>query len=78
MSRVSSSEVAAKKQSRLQLVLAFGIFNLVSGIALLLASVIAGTMWSMFGPSAVFTVGAVFALLAAFGLLTVGKKKQTG
>jgi len=48
---------------------AFGIFNLVSGAALLLASVIAGSLWSMFGASATFIAGATFAALAAMGLL---------
>jgi MFS family permease len=47
----------------------FGIFNLVSGGALLLASVIAGSLWSFFGASATFLAGAVFAVLAAIGLL---------
>jgi MFS family permease len=47
----------------------FGIFNLVSGGALLLASVIAGFLWSLFGASATFLAGAVFAALAAIGLL---------
>jgi MFS family permease len=48
---------------------AFGIFNLVSGGALLLASVIAGLLWSTFGASATFVAGASFAALAAMGLL---------
>lgn len=48
---------------------AFGVFNLFSGAALLLASVIAGALWTAFGPSATFVAGATFALLAAFGLL---------
>jgi MFS family permease len=48
---------------------AFGLFNLVSGIALLLASVIAGSLWSTFGAPATFLAGAVFAMLAATGLL---------
>ena len=48
---------------------AFGIFNLVSGGALLLASVIAGSLWSVFGPSATFIAGGSFAALAAMGLL---------
>jgi len=48
---------------------AFGIFNLVSGGALLLASVIAGTLWSTFGASATFIAGASFAGLAAAGLI---------
>jgi MFS family permease len=50
----------------------FGIFNLVSGGALLLASVIAGFLWSVFGPSATFLAGALFAALAAMGLLAIG------
>jgi MFS family permease len=48
---------------------AFGIFNLVTGGALLLASVIAGSLWSMFGASATFIAGSSFAALAAMGLL---------
>ncbi|MFN0126578.1 MAG: MFS transporter [Verrucomicrobiales bacterium] len=48
---------------------AFGVFNLVSGGALLLASVIAGSLWSVFGASATFIAGASFAALAATGLL---------
>lgn len=48
---------------------AFGVFNLVSGGALLLASVIAGTLWNFYGASATFIAGAVFAIIAAAGLL---------
>jgi MFS family permease len=48
---------------------AFGIFNLICGSALLLASVIAGAAWSTFGASATFIVGAAFAACAAAGLL---------
>ena len=48
---------------------AFGVFNLVSGIALLLASVIAGALWTALGPAATFVAGAAFATLAAAGLL---------
>jgi len=47
----------------------FGIFNLVSGGALLLASVVAGSLWSAFGASATFLAGAAFATLAIIGLL---------
>jgi MFS family permease len=49
----------------------FGIFNLVSGGALLFASVLAGFLWSAIGPAATFLAGAGFAALAAIGLLTV-------
>jgi MFS family permease len=48
---------------------AFGIFNLVSGGALLLASIIAGSLWSTIGPSATFLAGAGFASVAAIGLI---------
>jgi MFS family permease len=48
---------------------AFGVFNLVSGGALLLASIIAGALWNVFGASATFIAGASFAALAAIGLL---------
>ena len=48
---------------------AFGVFNLVSGGALLLASVIAGALWSVWGATATFAAGGVFAAIAALGLL---------
>ena len=48
---------------------AFGMFNLVSGGMLLLASVIAGTLWSRYGAPATFIAGASFAVLSAVGLL---------
>jgi MFS family permease len=44
---------------------AFGIFNLVTGGALLLASTLAGVLWERFGPAATFAAGAVLAALAA-------------
>ncbi len=55
---------------------AFGIFNLVSGIALLLASVIAGALWSVFGAPATFLAGAAFAAATALGLLAYRTKPQ--
>ena len=48
---------------------AFGIFNLVSGGAVLMASIIAGELWNVFGASATFTAGAVFAAFAVMGML---------
>ena len=48
---------------------AFGVFNLVSGLALLLASAIAGSVWAAAGASATFITGAIFATLATLGLL---------
>ena len=56
---------------------AFGVFNLVTGIALLLASVIAGVLWSAAGPTATFVTGAGFATVAAIGLLA-GRRHRSG
>ena len=47
----------------------FGLFNLVSGVAMLCASAIAGLLWDRLGPQAAFIVGAGFAALAMAGLL---------
>ena len=43
---------------------AFGFFNLLSGLALLVASTVAGVLWDQFGATVTFAVGAVFSLLA--------------
>ena len=51
----------------------FGIFNLVSGAALLLASIVAGALWNSLGPSATFTAGAALAGLAALGFLAAAR-----
>jgi MFS family permease len=48
---------------------AFGIFNLVSGIALVLTSVLAGLLWERIGPAATFIAGAGFAVCTAAGVL---------
>ena len=53
---------------------AFGIFNLVSGGALLLASVIAGSLWRSLGATATFLTGAGFAAAAAIGLLAARQR----
>jgi len=49
---------------------AFGVFNLVTGGFLLVASVIAGSLWSAYGASATFMAGVVFSAitLTAFAL----------
>jgi MFS family permease len=46
---------------------AFGVFNFVSGIALLLASLTAGILWEIIGPLATFMVGAAFAAMGLIG-----------
>ena len=48
---------------------AFGLFNLMNGLALLGASIIAGSLWSGIGPNATFLVGAAFAVVSGAGLL---------
>ncbi len=52
----------------------FGIFNLVSGGALLLASVVAGALWSIIGPTATFLAGAGFAAVAAIGVVIASRR----
>jgi MFS family permease len=48
---------------------AFGFFNLVSGIAMLIASAVAGLLWDQMGASSTFYAGATFCGLALLGLL---------
>ncbi len=43
---------------------AFGLFNLASGVTMLLSSVLAGVLWTRFGAPAAFHAGAGFALAA--------------
>ncbi|AKA25290.1 MFS transporter [Pseudomonas chlororaphis] len=53
---------------------AFGVFNLLSGLALLLASVIAGWLWQVHGAALAFYTGAGFAALSL--LLLMAKPKS--
>ncbi|WP_246737376.1 MFS transporter [Nordella sp. HKS 07] len=53
---------------------AFGMFNLVTGIALLLASILAGALWDGVGPQGTFLAGAGFALLTLAGLVVVRRR----
>lgn len=43
---------------------AFGVFNLASGVALLVASSLAGLLWQQIGPAATFLAGAAFTGIA--------------
>jgi len=47
---------------------AFGLFNLVSGVAMLVASGLAGLLWDQLGASFTFLAGGAFCMLA---LLTI-------
>ena len=46
-------------------------FNLITGIMLLLASVLAGVLWDLTGPKGTFLAGAAFTLLTLVGLAAV-------
>src|SRR5262249_10928658 len=43
---------------------AFGMFNLVTGIATLAASILAGVLWDVAGPQGTFLAGAIFTTIA--------------
>ena len=47
---------------------AFGFFNLVSGVSMLLASVLAGLLWNRWGASATFHAGAVICVISLLAL----------
>jgi len=53
---------------------AFGCFNLVSGLALLIASALAGWLWDTLDASVTFYTGALFALVS-LGILAVRRHK---
>lgn len=48
---------------------AFGLFSFVSGVALFLASVLAGFLWDLVGPPATFFAGALVTGIALLGLI---------
>jgi predicted MFS family arabinose efflux permease len=54
---------------------AFGLFNLVCGVAILLASVAAGALWDVYGPAMTFFAGAAFSALALAGILAVASRQ---
>lgn len=47
---------------------AYGVFHLASGLAMLVASAVAGLLWDAVGPAATFWAGGVFAALCLAGL----------
>jgi MFS family permease len=55
---------------------AFGFFNLVSGIALLIASVLAGLLWDRLGAATTFYAGAIFSAMALI-LMATGRKQAS-
>jgi MFS family permease len=50
---------------------AFGMYNVITGGSLLLASIIAGALWDVIGPEGTFLTGAGFAALAIAGLVAI-------
>jgi MFS family permease len=48
---------------------AFGVFNFAGGIAMLVASILAGGLWDAYGPAATFLAGAGFTAVALIGLM---------
>jgi MFS family permease len=56
---------------------AYGIFNLLVGLALLVASVLAGALWEIAGSQATFLTGAAFTALALVGLATTRRVAPT-
>ena len=55
---------------------AYGFFNLASGIALLIASVLAGWLWGALGPAFTFVAGAGFCVLALAVLAWRGLRRR--
>lgn len=57
---------------------AFGMFNLAIGVALLLASMLAGTLWELFRAEWTFLAGAGFAAAAALAMLLLSRRLAGG
>jgi MFS family permease len=55
---------------------AYGVFNLVSGIAMLIASVVAGLLWDRLGAAATFHAGAGFSVVALIGLASYRRGRR--
>ena len=58
---------------------AYGFFNLAGGIAMLVASVLAGVLWDQLGPSFTFYAGAVFCTvtIAGIAISAVGRSSRS-
>ncbi len=57
---------------------AFGVFNLVCGLMMLAASVLAGFLWDSFGAPTTFLTGAAFTALALMGFVLTRRHGQPG
>jgi len=56
---------------------AFGLFNLLTGLAMLASSILAGVLWDWHGPTWTFLAGAGFTIVALAGLLLVRGRLRT-
>lgn len=54
----------------------FGLFNLITGVVMLAASIIAGALWQACGASVTFTAGAAFAAISLSGLIWLHEGKS--
>jgi MFS family permease len=57
---------------------AYGLFNLLGGIAMLASSVVAGLLWQAFGSALTFYAGAAFAALTLCGLAVQARLRVSG
>jgi MFS family permease len=57
---------------------AFGVFNLVNGMALLAASALAGVLWDLGGPRATFAAGAGLTLFAGLVAVALHQTRRIG
>lgn len=57
---------------------ALDFFNLVSGVAMLAASVVAGLLWDLMGAAFTFDAGAAFSALALAGMLLRPRPSVSG
>jgi MFS family permease len=56
---------------------AYGFFNLVSGMAMLVASLLAGWLWDRYGPAQTFVAGGFFCAVALAALLLQRNKSHS-
>ncbi len=56
---------------------AFGMFNLITGLATLAASIIAGLLWDIAGPAGTFLTGTIFTAIALLALPLARRYVQT-
>ncbi|RAO76360.1 MFS transporter [Dyella jiangningensis] len=57
---------------------AYGFFNLVSGVAIVCASVVAGWLWETHGASTTFYAGAVFSVVALLAMWPMARRPVRG